>query len=96
MHDFLLYDRTDSKFFAVVSAPSAAEALAGHACRIDPAHDLEARDWEAVVNLMDRDICDSIEADGIDDLIDYFRVYAARHAEKFGTEFEPAKHNPVW
>lgn len=98
MHDHLIYDRTDRKFVAVISAPTSTAAIDGCvvACHIDPMHDLDTRDWEAVVNLMDRDICDTLEADGIDDMIEYFRAYSARHAEKFGAEFEPAKHNPVW
>ena len=54
-------------------------------------------DFAAAVNLMDDNLREQIH----DDLApcteqEFFNEYARRHRQKYGTDWEPAKANPVW
>jgi hypothetical protein len=54
-------------------------------------------DFDAAVNIMDRDICEELhlEMAPCGDQ-EFFDAYCKAHEEKFGEEFELAKENPVW
>lgn len=52
-------------------------------------HNGQSFDFDAAVNLMDADLCDQIHSSIEDGTTDqqFFDLYAAAHAEKFGEEF---------
>jgi hypothetical protein len=54
-------------------------------------------DFEAAVAIMDNEIREIIHAEHAPcGAQEFFDAYCGEHETQFGTEFEPAKRNPVW
>ena len=53
-------------------------------------------DFDAAVELMDDEIREKLNAEGIDNIQDFFDAYAEAHLEKFGEAWELDSPNPVW
>jgi hypothetical protein len=56
----------------------------------------ETINFDAAAVLMDEDIADELDRLDLPSNQHFFDTYAAKHFEKFGEEWEPAKVNPVW
>jgi hypothetical protein len=53
-------------------------------------------DFEAAVQMMDDEIREAVASEGYESEQDFFTAYEKAHAEKYGTEWELSKANPVW
>ena len=53
-------------------------------------------DFEAAVQMMDDEIREALADEGFESEQEFFAAYEKAHAEKYGTEWELSKANPVW
>ena len=53
-------------------------------------------DFEAAVQMMDDEIRETLANEGFESEQEFFTAYEKAHAEKYGTEWELSKANPVW
>ena len=53
-------------------------------------------DFEAAVQMMDDEIREALADEGFESEQEFFTAYEKAHAEKYGTECELSKANPVW
>ena len=53
-------------------------------------------DFEAAVQMMDDEIREAVVSEGYESEQVLFTAYEKAHAEKYGTEWELSKANPVW
>lgn len=53
-------------------------------------------DFEAAVQMMDDEIREAVVSEGYESEQVFFTAYEKAHAEKYGTEWELSKANPVW
>lgn len=53
-------------------------------------------DFETAVQMMDDEIREAVASEGYESEQDFFTAYEKAHAEKYGTEWELSKANPVW
>lgn len=53
-------------------------------------------DFEAAVQMMDDEIREAVASEGYESEQDFFTAYEKAHVEKYGTEWELSKTNPVW